>query len=74
MKEKIIVLKIQPGRDPEPLEIENTLPEFQKILGGYMETEILDSRTVRITREGSSAGPQILAGYRGEEFTDYLQN
>ena len=41
MEDKIRVLVIEPGKNPEEREIPNTLKALQKIVGGYIETVAL---------------------------------
>ena len=71
---KITVLKMH-RNEREVLQIENSLAAFQELLGGPIEAETLNARTVRICREGASYfDPMIYAGYCGTEFTDYFKS
>lgn len=59
MKEKSIVLRVEPGKDPEVVEIENTLESQQKCVGGYIEvTYPFDDRDVGLitNEEGKLIG------------------
>ena len=83
MEERISVIVKQPGRDPERVELDNTLEALQKAVGGFIETVTINDKVVVICDEEgrlkdlepncnvfghSFAGPIIFAGVGGEEF------
>lgn len=66
-------------------QISNTLETFQELVGGYIETLTIDDAVLIFNEEGwirnmpeqnrsiaglRIAGPVILAGHKGDEFTD----
>ena len=51
MMEHIRVLRIEPGRVPEPVTMPNTLEAFQTAVGGYIEALDLDSDVCLICNE-----------------------
>jgi hypothetical protein len=51
MADKITVMRLCPGGDCAVIEIDNTLEEFQKAVGGYIETVTLGEGVVLICDE-----------------------
>ena len=37
MEDKIRVLKVEPGKEPEAVEMDNTLRAMQEMVGGYIQ-------------------------------------
>lgn len=85
MKPEIKVLIKRAGKDPTMEVIRNTLPELQRIVGGYIETFTLERNIVVIFDEEGYLkqlpytahvagimlrGPLIFAGVSGDELTD----
>ena len=88
MKEKntIKVIYKVPGFPPELEEIENTLPELQRLVGGYIETvTIIRNDIIVICNEEGRligmdencsvcgvdfCGPVVICSAKGSEFTD----
>lgn len=85
MSEKIKVLVIEPGKNPEEREIDNTLEAMQEIVGGYIECVTLTTDLVVICNEEGRllglpyncticsvnfVGTIIMAGVEGDEFAD----
>lgn len=85
MKDKLRVIRKQPGRDPEIIQIDNTLKALQKEVDGYIETVTIATDTVVICNEEglliglppncdfanhSFVGTILVAGTDREEFTD----
>lgn len=80
------VIIVRPGEMPKYENIENSLPELQKIVGGYIETVTFASDACIICNEEGRLkgleynfnfcgvdffGPVIFVGVKGDEFTDY---
>ena len=82
---KISVLIKEPGKKPRHVNIENSLQNLQKTVGGYIETVTLATDLVVICNEEGRlmglphccricgvdfVGPVVLCGVKGEEFSD----
>lgn len=80
-----VIIK-RPGEKAKYEEIENSLSELQRVVGGYVETVTLASDAVIICNEEGRIhnldfnlnfcgldlyGPVIFAGVKGDEFTDF---
>lgn len=85
MKDKLRVIRKQPGHDPEIIQIDNTLKALQEEVGGYIETVTVATNTVVICNEEglliglppncdfgshSFVGTILVVGTDGEEFAD----
>lgn len=85
MADKIRVLSKRPGQPPRSVWMANSLENFQRAVGGYIETITLAEDLVVICNEEgrlmglpyncaicgvSFVGDIILAGVKGEEFAD----
>ncbi|MBR3008356.1 MAG: DUF3846 domain-containing protein [Stomatobaculum sp.] len=83
--ERIKVLVIEPGKNPEEREIDNTLEAMQEIVGGYIECVTMATDLVIIDNEEGRlmdlpynrticcvnfVGTIIMAGVEGDEFAD----
>lgn len=81
----ITVIIKRPGEAPESKNIENTLETLQSIVGGYIQTvTIAEDLVIICNEEGrlknlpyncdicgiSFAGPIIICGFKGEDFSD----
>lgn len=71
MEKTIKVIMVEPMKEPYPVEIENTLEELQKAVGGYIETVYLEDSIVLVCNEegkliglpgNRSFGNDIIAG------------
>ena len=82
---KISVLIKEPGKNPRHVNIENSLENLQKTVGGYIEAVTLAEDCAAICNEEgrlmglpyccticgvSFVGPVVLVGVGGEEFCD----
>lgn len=86
MKDIIKVIVKEPGKPFEVRDVKNTLGQLQELVGGYIETVNLFTNAVIICNEEGRikglpeqrafgtqwAGPVVLAGVDGDEFTDVL--
>jgi len=85
MSEKIRVLVIEPGKNPEEREIDNTLEALQEIVGGYIECVTMATDLVVICNEEGRlmdlpfnceicdvlfVGTILMAGVKRDEFAD----
>lgn len=83
--EKIRVIRKKPGRDPEVIQIDNTLKALQKEVEGYIETVTIATDAVIVCNEEglliglppncdfgnhSFVGTILVVGADGEEFAD----
>jgi hypothetical protein len=50
-EEMIQVLKVEPGKAPEQIELANTLKAMQEVVGGYIEIVCLDEDTCLVCNE-----------------------
>lgn len=79
------VIKKEPGRFPEVVEIENSLEDIQKAVGGYIEVcPVTEDLAILCDEEGKLKGEEynctllgedfvgtiLLVGLDGPEFTD----
>lgn len=84
MKDIIKVIVKEPGKPFEVRDVKNTLGQLQELVGGYIETVTLFTNAVIICNEEGRlkglpeqwvlgtqwAGPVVLVGVDGDEFTD----
>lgn len=83
--ENVKVIVKYPGKDPEELVIPNELEEFQRLVGGYIETLPIAADMLAIVNEEGKlrgmepnmivngdllVGPVVLVGVNGAEFCD----
>lgn len=83
MADKINIIRMRPGEEPEEISVDNTLAALQAEVGGHIETLRLDRDVTAIVNEEGLleelepncllrgeliVGPVVLVGVRGEDF------
>lgn len=53
---EITVLRVEPGKAPEPVTMPNTLEAMQQMVGGYIEVVCLDDACLICNEEGKLIG------------------
>ena len=63
---EITVLRVEPGKVPEPVTMPNTLAAMQQMVGGYIEIVCLDDACLVCNEEGKLIGLELNRGLRDE--------
>ena len=67
MSEQVTIIKIEPHKEPEVIQVEEELETYQKLVGGYIEElGISPTAHIFVNEEGKILGLEPNRLYRGE--------